>query len=832
MAIIVVHPDVVVEGEGIAFDTPQMRGISMRRTASPPVAHDPFFEVASAADAQLLTDLRILPSTRRSEPPPGVAKIDVTVSPDEAAILLVEDENGLLSWRYPDATSAADGGARRRGAGLAPATLRFTLAGVPTASGARRRSWLGDKIIEKLAEPVRIAVLRFLVSHTLDAAMRRIEGDMTTGLVNMSGSDAANWIPGTVLQPIAGADPLRVLLMVHGTFSSTAGSFGSLAGTPEWEAAVTGRYGLILGQDHRTLAETPEDNANQIADSLYRLALPAGTIIDAVAFSRGGLVLRSFAEQIAPRRLPHLVFGKAIFVGCTNAGTLLAEPENWETLVNIYTNLIAGVTKLGLTVAGAGTAAPWVSYAIKTLGRFVQMLSQIAISERQLPGLAAMEPNGDVVERLNASPAIAPGDPLYFVVASDFASQGKAGEILRSAVLFAADRFADELMKQGNDLVVNTASMGNFGAARTTCERRMLAGDEHVFHTAYFASPTTRKALADWLGSADQPAAGQGRRTGTRRGAPVPAVPAPAPAAGAIVERYIAAEIEPFPRVEQKANLYVTVSPNLIEIGDHAGAAATSEAVRLDRSQPLTILVMATRNCTIEGAAQAQIELTSEEDAIRKFSVRGIASGEAQVLVEARQGMVDGAGGRAVASFLLKPIFISKDERAERIVQTLSLPAATGRQAVLRIYEFIDNNHDIVLRFDLGSEDPAIAVLEDVRLPSKFPLAEFSAGILASLDDAYNLNADAYESFLADFIDKARVRTAELIPERVRKALWENREAISEVQVVSQEALVPWELMCLFEPGSANPGEKPQFLADWGLTRWLHNVPLCRSQST
>lgn len=857
------HPDVVVEGYNVTFKTsPQKDAANTRRDADAAVVEDRFLDIALATDAQLLTDLRVLPAGRRDGPRSRVNEIDVKVSPDEAAVLLVEDEDGLLSWRYPDDANMAER-VRRRGAGAVATKLRFTLAEQPTATGSGRRGWIGV-IAEKLAEPVRIAVLRFLVARTLDAAVRRIEGDMRTGLVDMSGADVAGWVPAASVPAARRDEPLRVLLMVHGTFSSTAGSFGKLAKTPEWEAVKT-RYDLILGQDHRTLAESPEDNAHQIADSLHGLALPAGTVVDAVAFSRGGLVLRAFAEHVAPQRLPELTFGKMIFVGCTNAGTLLAEPENWETFVNVYTNLVAGTAKLGLDLLGASVAAPWVSYAIKTLGRFVQMLSQVAISERRLPGLAAMEPDGDLVTFLNESTALAVGTPAYFVVASDFEPKGKMAEMLRSAVLLAADRFADGLMKEGNDLVVHTASMGSFGAARLASEQRAIDVGERVFHTAYFASATTRQAMANWLlvdneiyeavptGEVDCLVAvpcsaptdifeafpaeeGEERKEaavpgGTRRGASgnLPAQPYEQIAGIAdAAERYVAAEMEPFPRLERKANLYVTVSPKLFEVGDHAAAAAMLEPVALDRSQPLTIQVMAMRNCTIAGDAQAVVDLAADEESICKFVVRGIQSGEAEVLVEARQGMSNGAGGAIMASFLLKPIFISMNERAERVVQTLSPQSRTRPQAILRIYEFIDSGQNIVLRFDLGSEDPAIAVLEDIRLPSRFPLAEFSAGILASLDDAYKLSDNVYDSFLADFIDRARVRTTELIPEKVRKALWENRDAIAEVQVVSQEAFVPWELMCLFEPGSAKAGERPQFLAEWGLTRWLHNVPIYR----
>ena len=593
-------------------------------------------------------------------------------------------------------------------------------------------------------------------------------------------------------------------------------------------------------------------------------------------------MFRCLAEELAPQLLPHLKFGRAVFVGCTNAGTLLAEPENWETLVNIYTNLIANAAKIGLNLAGAGLAAPLTSYALKTLGRFVQMLSEIAISERRLPGLAAMEPDGETVKRLNSSAATAAGSPEYYVVASNFEPGGPAASFMRSAALQAADKFADALMREGNDLVVHTDSMANFGTARSARAVQQIGVDEHVFHTSYFAAGITQAAITRWL--LDQQLRttdGGGNSTkrssnadtdileavGPQTDAGDKAVPknggdvgledftlngkrglrarparrvrrgmasiqgAEPPPEAATVERFIAAEMEPFPKLERKVSLYVTVSPSEISIGDHAAAATIDEAVTLRRDEKLTILLMAARNCTVDGEGRAEIDLTSDDAEIRKFALRGIAKGEAEVRVEARQGMrldEEGqlAGGQLIASFLLKPVFISAEQSSERIVQLLTEPTQPAEPtAVLRIYEFINVNKDVILRFDLGSDNPPIAVLQDVTLSSDFRLQEFSAGILQALDDAWNLNRDTYDSFLATFLDEARVRTAELIPERIRKALWANRKAIGEVQVISEEAYIPWELMCLFEPDGADPGEKPQFLAEWGLTRWLHNVP-------
>src|SRR5207245_699085 len=73
----------------------------------------------------------------------------------------------------------------------------------------------------------------------------------------------------------------------HGTGSSTSGSFAELqAQSPAYWRQFEQRYGeRIYAFEHRTLSESPADNALQLVN-----ALPAGATVHIVTHSRGGLV--------------------------------------------------------------------------------------------------------------------------------------------------------------------------------------------------------------------------------------------------------------------------------------------------------------------------------------------------------------------------------------------------------------------------------------------------------------------------------------------------------------------------------------------------------------
>ncbi len=90
-------------------------------------------------------------------------------------------------------------------------------------------------------------------------------------------------------QPAGALDPTRpVLVFLHGTASSTTGSFGELW-TPAQTAvrlALHKAYGSnVAAFEHRTLTESPIQNAIALVK-----ALPARTRLHLVSHSRGGLI--------------------------------------------------------------------------------------------------------------------------------------------------------------------------------------------------------------------------------------------------------------------------------------------------------------------------------------------------------------------------------------------------------------------------------------------------------------------------------------------------------------------------------------------------------------
>ena len=444
---------------------------------------------------------------------PEQASISIPVEDGMRAALLVE-RDGVYEWILPEESEAGAAPVRRRGfespggeRAAGQRTLTFRIGGgqrPETATRPQRRNLLGP-LVDGLIDKARVIVVRFVAGEIVNYARNRLEESIRPGLISMQSENPADWVVGEtphVELPDDGSG--RVLMFIHGTFSSTLGSFGALAATDAGqqlleEARQT--YDAVLAYDHRTLGDTPEENARAIVAELQQFAPAAGAKIDIVAFSRGGLVARLLIERILKEANWPLVPEQAVFVGCTNGGTALADWRNWKLLLDLFTNLAVAAGH-GLSAFDAGTASTVLTQSVKTLTSFVQAVVDVAITEEMVPGLAAMSPTSALVTGLNSPDANPDAHHVsYFAIGSDFepslfSGDGAAGTLPDKLKRALADFAADRLMKESNDLVVDTESMTQFGGFEDRLVNSIF-WDENgsIYHTNYFAQYEVAKAI-------------------------------------------------------------------------------------------------------------------------------------------------------------------------------------------------------------------------------------------------------------------------------------------------------------------------------------------------
>lgn len=290
------------------------------------------------------------------------------------------------------------------------------------------------------------------------------------------------------------------LLFLHGTASSTSGSFAGLLGSDVWRSML-GMYGdNILAFQHRSLTESPLQNIAGLVQ-----LLPDNITLHLISHSRGGLlgdILSRFCssndksgftkeEQDYLRKLErdddlaniagiqqavknkNIFVKKFIRVACPAGGTILASKR-----MDIYFNVLANLTGL-LT---GGVAGPLL-LAFKNL---VAAVLYTKADTQALPGIEAMNPESAFIKVLNNPSTTAAIDgPLAIV-------SGNCG------VDFSLKALRTIAMKlfflEQNDLVVNSDSM-YLGTRRTEKVQFFFDESGEVDHFHYFINKKTANAI-------------------------------------------------------------------------------------------------------------------------------------------------------------------------------------------------------------------------------------------------------------------------------------------------------------------------------------------------
>ncbi len=284
-----------------------------------------------------------------------------------------------------------------------------------------------------------------------------------------------------------------VLFFLHGTSSSTDGSFGEMEGTETWEEFCKYYSANILALEHRTWSKSPFENA---LDALN--ALPKNTKLHLISHSRGGLVgevlsrcshndslfskqeikllqdlgrekdVSVLIELNKVARKKNIVVEKFVRVACPAAGT------------TILTKRIDHFLNILLNVIGYGTG-------LKTNPLFIGIKSLLlAIVEQRtdpniLPGLECMIPSTPLQKILNNHQVKIQSD------LSIIAGNAGMGGIKKTLLSIMAKLF----YQLDNDFVVDTDSM-YMGVVRENDIYYKFVDGGAVDHFCYFKNKNSR----------------------------------------------------------------------------------------------------------------------------------------------------------------------------------------------------------------------------------------------------------------------------------------------------------------------------------------------------
>jgi len=462
-------------------------------------------------------------------------------------VVRVELDNGFVLWSRVDTLAreygtppAARSVFRRKrsaaDAGNDGGAWEFTrLVPLRANSGERSMAGLAIRVLDFFGVDVVEKSARALGIHFEEILL----GDHPPGFYRLALADAFR-LHAVPDDAVLAADRGALLVFLHGTASSTDGSFGKLWDSANTEGArlrqaLAPTYGeRVFALEHRTLSESPIANALALAKRL-----PAGAEVHLVSHSRGGLVgellalsgCTNLAEVLSAEHLQILFAADRTLAPQLGLSPLAdaemqerdaayaADRQHLGELVALLGEKKLRVTRFvrvacparGTTLA-SGRLDRWLSvldYLVDAatghglFGGGLDFLLAVVkerTDPRTLPGLEAMMPGSALTRLLNATPELVSSADLT-VIAGDI----EAGDGLWNTLKVLA---SDWFYRNEHDLVVDTGSMsGGLPRAASGARLRQDQGSK-VNHFRYFTNELTVRWLRAGLTRSDGDSAG------------------------------------------------------------------------------------------------------------------------------------------------------------------------------------------------------------------------------------------------------------------------------------------------------------------------------------
>jgi pimeloyl-ACP methyl ester carboxylesterase len=408
---------------------------------------------------------------------------EIVTAPDEVVEIELEDGSRFWTSRRRLCDEVLRGFAQRNADGTVTLPSSMPLRG-PS------RGVIGSLLIK---------TLRFFNIDVPEAAARKI----SKLLEDRTLKHGANLFQCSVSPTFGLSEPGNIptdrpiLLFIHGTASSTQGSFGEYWQNERRtlrETLFAPYQGHVYAFEHRTLTESPITNASALVKKL-----PMGARLHLIAHSRGGLVgeLLSRADMADGRdpfdshdleffrkhdrqgqrgnladlnrllKAKKLRVERFVRVGCPVRGTSLAS-ERFDLYLSVIFNLIQKIPVLQASIIGT---------AYDVFSELIMAIAKERSDPNVLPGLEAMIPTSPLVALLNRPDRTVGGELRVIAGDTEGASLATALGTLLTDPLYLGD----------NDLVVDTAAMFG-GLERPAGAAYSLHQGSHVSHFRYFTN--------------------------------------------------------------------------------------------------------------------------------------------------------------------------------------------------------------------------------------------------------------------------------------------------------------------------------------------------------
>jgi Na+-transporting methylmalonyl-CoA/oxaloacetate decarboxylase gamma subunit len=282
------------------------------------------------------------------------------------------------------------------------------------------------------------------------------------------------------------------------------------------------------------------------------------------------------------------------------------------------------------------------------------------------------------------------------------------------------------------------------------------------------------------------------------------------------IKVFTRAQMDPEVLMGSLSTVAVTVSRERIsrieQPHDVGGEAEATE------TRSILIEVIPRINVEVVGRNQIETEVPREDEPrLFTFRVRGTHLGEGEAWALVRQGQVPLV--TLVLRFRIVRALASNSEGSATAEGIATAPTIPPRP--LRLLRIIEQRlgDTVIFRYDLEAPDLRLLHAFASR-PIQQSRDKYVRQLFRRIEDCWLSSQEDTEAFHeqlrafgADLLD-------ELIPLELQLILWDYRDRLGQILVLSTEPFIPWELVHLKDPSTRILPDEDYFLGQMGLVRW------------
>jgi hypothetical protein len=271
---------------------------------------------------------------------------------------------------------------------------------------------------------------------------------------------------------------------------------------------------------------------------------------------------------------------------------------------------------------------------------------------------------------------------------------------------------------------------------------------------------------------------------------------------------------------EQDFTVRVRLGTSAIEAS--RGTVSVSAGVQVDAGRPVSIQVVGKQNARIVGVDSKPLGLPQGDwTSDAQFTARALEAGPVRITVIARQGWVP------VANLTLEGEAVSAARTGVMPLTATSHASARGvfgidaagleRLPVLEIFERRVTGGRVIYQYAVRATPHG--KVRHFESPPLTRSEQFAAKRIAQIADIWRNTRRSAEERFCDVQDIGVDFFERLFPEEMQEFLWERRDKLGNLLVLTDEPYMPWEIVHL-KPPRGEREQEPRFLAQGGLVRW------------